>query len=211
MKRKNKKLWNLHYRNSSPGSVKHDNWLKKHSELFHENEYILEAGCGFARNSHYLLSQGHKVISSDFSRTVLGKLRSLYPELVPEKINLKRRIKYPCNTFDSIIADLCIHYFSRKTTLRILNNFSRILKPGGKFFCRVNSIYDENFGYGKGKEIEKNYFCNNGNFKRFFSEEDIKYYFSGWDMISVENYEIRRYIKPKNVFEIVCRKKLVQS
>jgi len=176
--------------------------------MFGKNEYILEAGCGFAYNSRYLKSEGHRVLASDFSRALLGKLQSIYPELDVIKINLKKKIKLQDNTFNSIIADLCLHYFSRKTTLRILGDFSRILKPGGKLFCRVNSIYDENFGYGKGEEIEKNYFSNNGNFKRFFSKEDINYYFSDWEIISVENYEIKRYIKPKNVFEIVCRKKI---
>lgn len=125
----------------------------------------------FAHNSRYLLSKGHRVLASDFSRSVLGKLRNLFPELSLKKINLGKRIRLPDCTFDSIIADLCIHYFSRKTTLRILDDFSRILKPGGKLFCRVNSIYDTNHGYGKGREIEKNYFFQNGNLKGSFQKK----------------------------------------
>jgi len=203
---KSKNKWNYYYDSSSESSINVDNWLIKYDHLFKSNENILEVGCGFAFNSLYLLSKNHNVLLSDFSQTALKYLKRKNNNINIIKIDLRKKIKLTINSFDSIIADLCIHYFNFKTTKRIINDFRLLLKQNGKLFCRVNSIYDKNHGVGQGIEIEKNFYYQNGLYKKFFEENELKSLFSNWNIMHIINCDIKRYKKTKNIFEIVCTK-----
>ncbi|MBN1413002.1 MAG: hypothetical protein JW969_19340 [Spirochaetales bacterium] len=83
----------------------------------------------------------------------------------------------------------------------------RLLTAKGKLFCRVNSVFDYSHGAGQVIRIEKNYYYQEGIYKRFFDEDMINDFFSDWDIQSVKNHEIECHLMTKNVFEIICSKR----
>ena len=104
-------------------------------------------------------------------------------------------IPFDGNTFDVIIADLCLHYFREKDTFIVLNEIKRILTKNGYLIFRVNSINDVNHGAGEGKEIEHHlYETSDKRLKRFFCEEDIRYFFKDFN-IEYLNEEINNHYK----------------
>ena len=207
MKNASKFKWNKHYKENERTIVNHNNWLSDYNNLFSSNEKILELGCGFGFNSIYLKSLGHNIIATDFSPEVLIKLKCINQEIEISELDLRKKMQINDNTFDSVVADLCLHYFNNKKTRQIISEIQRILKDNGKLFCRINSIFDTNHGAGEGIEIENNYFYNNGIYKQFFTEESVRDYFGNMDIISIKNYEIDRYEKSKNVYEVICYNK----
>lgn len=89
--------------------------------------------------------------------------------------------------FSIVIADLSLHYFSDEKTKEILQDIKRILILEGYLLIRINTITDINHGAGKGTEIEHHFYkTEDGMFKRFFDEEDIKTIFSDFDVFFCE-------------------------
>ena len=90
----------------------------------------------------------------------------------------------------------------------ILSNIKQILKSPGILIARVNSSKDENFGANDGIEVEPNFYINEerGITKRFFTEEEIKEYFSLFKILSITNKEILYIGKKKEIFEVICEK-----
>lgn len=105
-----------------------------------------------------------------------------------------------------IIADLSLHYFNDETTKNVIKEIKRVLKPNGYLIGRVNSINDSNYGAGSGKEIEKNFYLTEEGYKRFFSEEDIRYYFKEFIIEECEEKSIMKYGNEKRAFEFVVKK-----
>ena len=69
---------------------------------------------------------------------------------------------------DVVIADLCLHYFDDAEMADIIGEIGRVLVPGGRLICRVNSDKDINHGAGQGEEIQRGLFLKDGVKKRFF-------------------------------------------
>ena len=84
---------------------------------------------------------------------------------------------------------------------RILKDIKKILKPNGHLLIRVNSINDVNHGAGSGEEIEHHFYrTEDGMFKRFFDEEDIKTIFSDFNIFFCEEQKMMRYKREKVVY-----------
>ena len=86
-----------------------------------------------------------------------------------------------------------------------MNEIKRVLKQGGYLIARVNSIDDTNYGAKQGIKIENNYYFVDGYNKRFFDEEDIYKFFRTLGKVQTTKQTLKRYSKPKEVFEIVVR------
>ncbi len=107
-----------------------------------------------------------------------------------------------------MIADLCLHYFTKADTLHILDEIQRVLMPGGHLFVRVNSINDVNYGAGQGEEIEHHLYLNeDGCLKRFFDEADIRELFGAFEIEYLREERMTRYAADKYLFRVVVRKK----
>ncbi len=151
-----------------------DNWLNCYIHLFKNNDKILELGCGEGHLSEYLLKNGYNILSTDISETALKNYLSRVPQASVKQIDLLKKLPFSDNSFNIIIADLCLHYFSRSNTEKIIAEIRRILTCGGYLFARVNSDKDKNFGAGKGIIQEKGFYNFHGHYKRFFTREMIE-------------------------------------
>lgn len=82
----------------------------------------LNLGCGFDKRKNYL-----NVDFQDFHK----------PDLVADITNLNM---LPSNYFEEIIAQDVLEHFPRKDTLKVLSEWSRLLKSGGIIKLRVPNL-----------------------------------------------------------------------
>ena len=179
------KYWNNLYKEYNRNDIKIDDWLVDfNSIILSSNTPVLDLGCGSGNDTLYLNNKGKKVISCDQSINAINNIKRNFPEVYGTKcFNMLDGMPFDDNSFEIIIADLCLHYFRKKDTLKILNEIKRILISGGHLIFRVNSINDVNYGAGQGKEIEHHlYETDDKRLKRFFNEEDIRYFFRDFNI-----------------------------
>ena len=119
---------------------------------------------------------------------------------------------FPINdeTYSLIIADLSLHYFDNNTTIKIMKEIKRILKPNWILLARVATINDTNFWAGKWEKLENNYYFVEWYKKRFFDKDDVnKYFWIIWDVKAKETEMTRNkdeYKKIKKLYEIIVNK-----
>lgn len=195
--------WNQMHTHYDRDNIVVDDWLDQYAALIDACDTpILDLGCGSGNDTLYLLRKGKQVYAVDQSENAIRNITKNFPEVAEAKVmNMLDGIDYPDNTFDIVIADLSLHYFDASTTHRILSDIRRILRPGGHLLVRVNSIKDVNHGAGSGEEVEYHlYRTDNGMFKRFFDEADIREIFSDFQIIFLEEQKMLRYKLVKMVY-----------
>jgi SAM-dependent methyltransferase len=197
--------WNFYFRKKAKAPVVYDPWLDRYLDRLEtvKREKALDLGCGSGNNTKYLLEKGFTVISADYSEKAIALIKRNFPHADPLVFDMRKGFPFADGSLGAIVADLSLHYFDWETTLRILGEIERCLVPRGCFLCRVNSIRDVNYGAGRGKEIEKNYFSRRGERKRFFDEEAIDSLIGPeFELIEKKEQSLHRYGKEKKVWEL---------
>lgn len=202
-----KEYWNNEFSKSTSIKLKYDLWLDKYADILNQSKEtpIIDLGCGLGSDSLYLAERGYKVISCDISDVALEKVKANIAVYQTVAINMLQGLPFEESSAKIIIADLCLHYFYWKDTVKILNEIKRTLIPGGYLFCRVNSTKDTNYGAGQGDIIEENYFDSRDNTKRFFNREQIEELFAGWNFKYINEYQMDRYKYSKILWEIAVQ------
>jgi SAM-dependent methyltransferase len=125
------------------------NMMSDHPEIFAGK--IIDLGCGEGRDSLYLLSQGHDVVSVDVSHTALSRARELAAAANLETSGFMERDIIYLRGFDADHFDLamnmgCLHMLveDEQRASHISRVFA-IVRPGGYFV--VDHCSDE---WGKG-------------------------------------------------------------
>lgn len=199
--------WNETHKKYYTGKIIYDNWLDDYKQILSKiKTSVLDLGCGTGNDTLYLVERGFKVIACDYSETALDKIKKELNKVETRLVDISEKLPFGDNCFDLIIADLSLHYFDTKTTNNIMNEIKRILKPKGHLLARVNSIEDVNHEAEKGKLIEKNFYFVEGYNKRFFSNDDVKKFFSIIGKLKFKKADMLRYEKPKKVIEIDAEK-----
>ena len=97
---------------------------------------------------------------------------------------------------------MSLHYFTKDTTYKILEEIKRVLKQNGILIFRVNSVNDINFEAKQGREIEKHlYETEESEYKRFFDINDIQEFFSIWDILYINEEKTERFGPEKIVWK----------
>ncbi|MFD3976862.1 class I SAM-dependent methyltransferase [Streptomyces cyaneofuscatus] len=111
--------------------------MKERPDVF--SARIIDLGCGEGRDSLYLLSQGHDVVSVDVSHTALSRARELAAaaDLDPSGF-VERDIIYlrgfDENSFDLAMNMGCLHMLvDEEQRARHISRVFDILRPGGHF------------------------------------------------------------------------------
>ena len=203
------KYWDELHKEYKREDIKIDDWLDKFSDIIDKcSTPILDLGCGSGNDTLYLINKGKKVISCDQSKNAINNIKKNFPEVYDTKcFNMLDGMPFNNNSFDIVIADLCLHYFKEKDTIRLLNEIKRVLTEKGNLIFRVNSINDINHGAGEGKEIEHHlYETKDKRLKRFFDEEDIKYFFKDFDIEYLNEEIMTRYKLEKRLYRCLVKK-----
>ena len=208
-RQKSLEYWDNVHKDYDRATIKVDDWLEKFDDIIMGTQKpILDLGCGGGNDTLYLISKGKQVISCDQSSSAINNIRKNFPEVYDAKcFNMLDGLPFEDEAFDVVIADLCLHYFLKSDTEKILNDIRRILTPGGQLILRVNSINDVLHGAGQGPEIEHHVFEMEGKtIKRFFNEEDIRSFFKDFTIEYLKEEIMTRYKLEKRLYRVCCKK-----
>jgi SAM-dependent methyltransferase len=187
-----------------------DPWLDRWLPLIRERSAghpLLELGCGTGRDTATLVRAGHRVVALDLSLAsiALAKLRA--PKAKFHRQDLRRPFPVGPAGAAVVIASLSLHYFPWPETVELVERIRRSLRPNGLLLCRLNSTKDRHFGAIGHESIAENFYLVRGAPKRFFDLKSIHDLFAaGWNVLSVQESVIDRYLQPKTVWEIVLER-----
>ena len=208
----NKKDWYIDMRNNRSkkrsGIPAYDLRLDKFTGILRDNinNEILDLWCWTGADTQYLIERWYKVLSCDFADEALKNIEKNIPNSKTLHMNIMKELPIKDESYSLIIADLSLHYFDNETTIKIMQEIKRILKPKWILLARVATINDYNFWAGSWKKLENNYYFVEWYNKRYFDSEDIKKYFwIIWEVEAKETEMIRNdneYRKVKKLYEI---------
>ena len=204
------KTWDGSQRDLSRNNIETDDWLVDFNQIISSCDTpILDLGCGSGNDTLYLIQKGKRVISCDQSANAIENIRNNFPEIYDAKcFDMLDGLPFEDNSFQVVIADLCLHYFREKDTFALLDEIRRILTDEGYLIFRVNSINDKYHGAGEGAEIEHHlYETKDKRFKRFFDEADIRYFFKDFDIKYLNEETMGRYEREKILYRCLAKKK----
>ena len=207
-RQKSLEYWDEIHKDYDRAAIKVDDWLERFNDIIEvATKPILDLGCGSGNDTLYLINKGKKVISCDQSPSAIQNISKNFPEVYDVKcFNMLDGIPFEDETFEVVIADLCLHYFLDADTKKILNDIKRILEPGGHLILRVNSVNDVLHGAGDGREIEHHVYEMEGKtIKRFFDDEDIRYYFKDFNIEYMNEEIMTRYKLEKRLYRVCVR------
>ena len=190
--------------------IQTDDWLDEFDNIIQTcSKPVLDLGCGFGNDTLTLMQKGKQVIACDQCENALSNLRQKLPDVYKTKcVNMLDELPFSDDFFQIVIADLCLHYFTKADTLRILEEIRRVLVSGGHLFVRINSINDVNYGAGQGEEIEHHLYLNeDGRLKRFFDEADIREMFGAFEIVFLREERMTRYVADKYLYRVCGRNK----
>ena len=206
-------MWNGWSR-SRFGKPVYDLWLddyKSDLDKF-KNTKFLDLGCGNGADTLYLVERGYKVISVDYSKEAVNNINSNIKGGEGKILDMNEKFFFDDNSFNIIIADICLHFFNEEKTKHIMREIKRILNKGGILLARVSSINDKNYGAGSGFEIENQYYDHGSYAQRFFDEADLNKFFGIIGKFTFVEKPMTRnepfYSMPKYLYQVrvVCNK-----
>jgi SAM-dependent methyltransferase len=187
-----------------------DPWLQRWLKLIDERICglpILELGCGGGRDSEVLAAAGHAVVGVDRSAQAIANARHRVPSARFHCQELQA--PWPVERAGVVVASLSLHYFPWPETEALVDRIHSTLCPPGVLLCRLNSTNDHHFGASGHPALAENFYCVDGEAKRFFDRATIERLFArGWRMLHNEEGVIDRYDHPKLVWELVAERSL---
>jgi len=208
-----KEIWNECHKNfiKNREDIIHDYWLEDFKDIIERvSTPIIDLGCGNGHNTLYLVQKGKETISCDYSDFAIEKLKENIPETKAILFDMTDTFPFKDNSAEIIIADLCLHYFSKEVTEKIIKEIQRVLVSEGYLMFRVNSTNDVNYVLQQGKIIEDHFYFINNITKRFFDEQDIKEFFEEWEITYLNEEKMDRYIDNKILWKCCVQNKKIK-
>jgi SAM-dependent methyltransferase len=108
-------------------------------EVFPENSYLLDIGCGSGRDASFMMENGYKIVGIDASYNMIQEAKKLHPKLedLLQVVNIPDNLDFKDNSFEGVysIATL-MHLDKNKIDLSITKIYN-CLKNDGKFLFSV--------------------------------------------------------------------------
>lgn len=205
-------IWSQRYQKLQQRDVglwSYEPWLERWQAQLGQpgSSPMLELGCGPGRDTQFLTKLGFRVTAADYASPALAIAIQTAPQANFLQLDLRDGLPFPAASFNTIIASLCLHYFSWQQTRQIISQLHTRLRPDGYLLIRVNSTKDVNHGATGHQAIEANAYLVNGMLKRFFDRASLNQLFeNGWQIIAIEEIEIMHRL-PKMIWEVVSQKK----
>ena len=149
---------------------KTDLFVERWKDLFLEKSYgffrknmdgnsILDVGCGSGRDVHRFVSDGFESIGIDLSKEMVKYAKhnqrgSFF------RMDM-RKLEFESDIFDGVWCNSSLHHLPKEDAGKALDEFKRVLKPGGILFVTVKE--------GSGEEIDKE-----GRFLVYYSIEELE-------------------------------------
>ena len=202
----NKNYWHEYYQQRQTEISRDcDGWLAAYTKHLQPGSRVLDLGCGAGTNVAELLNLGVQLTAADLSPDAVRMVQDAYGEcLHADCFDMREGFPYSAGSFDAVVSDLSLHYFSWLDTEKIIAAIRRVLAPDGAIIARLHSI--QNMGPVEGEMIEENYYVAYGYSRRYFTVQDIYKLFADWKIVSLEETVARRYNREKKVIEFVARR-----
>lgn len=166
---------------------------------------VLDLGCGAGTDIEALLKLGARLTASDFSPEAVQIVQEAFGDgLKADCFDMLNGFPYNNESFDAVVSDLSLHYFSWSDTQKIIAEIGRVLVKDGTLIARLHSL--QNMEAFEGEMIEKNYFVAYGYPRRYFTVDDIRELFAGWQIICLQETVAHRYDREKKVIEFAARR-----
>ena len=98
---------------------------------------VLSVSVGYGNHVEYFIDNGYQVTGTDISDKAIDSMREKYPDHGWLVHDTENTFPFRENMFDGIFARLTLHYFSKESIDKILENLNQILKPYGTIFIMV--------------------------------------------------------------------------
>ena len=184
----------------------YDGWLDKYLDILKTAHGIMDLGCGNGVNMQFLAKNGLPATGCELSQKALDMLAKSLPSAKTSCFDMTEGLPFADESFDVIISDLSLHYFSSKATNFALNEMKRVLTKKGVLLCRLNSVkeYEQ---LRNGTELEPDfYLMPNGCTKRFFNRETVLALFSDWNIHYVDELPSDKYGGGNDFWELKLSK-----
>lgn len=113
---------------------------------------VLDAGCGFGRDSKAFFDRGYKITGIDLSSGLLKIAKEKYPQINFVKGNLLS-LPFKDESFNGVWAHASLVHFDEDSQIKkALDEFNRVLKPNGILHVTVKAKGSEE------REQEKRFF-----------------------------------------------------
>lgn len=171
---------------------------------------ILELGCGQGRDTWFFAHNGFEVYALDYSEAGIchmrNKARDLGAMVTAEVHDARQPLPFPDASFDAVYSHMFFTMeFSEEEVAQILKDCRRILRPGGLNIYSVRNDHDPHYGQfiPRGKDMWENPL---GFVVHFFNEETVRRLASGFEILSIREFEDPSPPMPKKLYEVVLRK-----
>lgn len=165
-----------------------EDWSSKPSpfaqlvESYITGKRVLELGTGAGQDGLWFKSKGFDVVLSDGTDDAFGYIKDLGgsdTQLV--KFDITKKFPFEDGSFDTVYAQLVIHYFNDETTKHIISEIQRVLGSGGIVALMANSTKDPE--YDEALVNKEGLIEVNGITKRFFSKETFASFLGNFEEI----------------------------
>ncbi len=171
---------------------------------------VLELGCGQGRDTWFFAHNGCEVIALDYSESGICQMRKRAQDLgakVTVRVHDARQpLPFPDASFDAVYSHM---FFTMELTeeevSRIMAECLRVLRPGGLNIYSVRNDHDPHYGkfIPRGKDMWENPL---GFVVHFFTEDKIRALATGYEVVSIREFEDLTSPTIKKLYEVVLRK-----
>ena len=101
---------------------------------------ILDAGCGPGRDLARFVARGHVARGVDLNPVFVAKANTYAPTFLGDLREVGSR--FPAGMFDGIWAAASLVHLAEADTVDVLDQFARLLRPGGRLYVCLKSVGD---------------------------------------------------------------------
>jgi len=130
-----------------PGGKKATEWLFKQAE-FTPQSRVLEIACNMATTSIDIAKRFNcHIIGIDMDKSALAKAKqNVIKNNVSQLVDIQQadasKLPFADNSFDVVINEAMLTMYADKTKARLINEYFRVLKPGGKLLTHDIMLVD---------------------------------------------------------------------
>lgn len=130
-----------------PGGKKATEWLFKQAE-FTPQSRVLEIACNMATTSIDIAKRFNcHIIGIDMDKSALAKAKqNIIKNNVSQLVDIQQadasKLPFADNSFDVVINEAMLTMYADKTKARLLNEYFRVLKPGGRLLTHDIMLVD---------------------------------------------------------------------
>ena len=153
---------------------------------------VLDLGCGTGNDVRRLATLDFQASGLDFSEKALNIARSKrIPGANLVMADMARGLPFSNLCFDAVFSNVALHMFDDMTTVTVIQEVRRILRPSGIFIFHVNSVDDRELRARRRRVSEKlapnQVLEADGQTVHFFSQSELQGHFQEWTHLEIEH------------------------